>query len=151
MPRSQQRKRKPKPKSDQVEVNIAHWDEVIYNIQHRVAYCAKETFCAFSKKVYNRDLDIGYLGDACCCWERDPEEGIDVIQYWFDAESETSVAPSVVAHEVVHGVDFVFRSRNLHTGFKATEARAYLTGALMKVIPQLLQKLGAKWVEVKHG
>lgn len=148
MPRP--RKKKTKAADESVEVNIAHWDEIVYNVQHRVAYCDKETFCAFSKKVYGRDLDVGILGDACCCWELDPTEGIAVIQYWFDSESETSVAPSVVAHEVVHGVDFVFRNRNLHTGFKSTEARAYLTGALMKIIPQLLMNLGAKWVEVKH-
>lgn len=146
------RAKKKKVDTETTELNVAHWDDVIYNIQHRVAFCDPEIYCGFMEKVYDRHMHPGGLGAACCSWEQDKEGERDVIQYWFNSVDSPTVAPSIIAHEITHGVDYTFRQRHMPTGFKSTEARAYLTGALAKVVPRLLTTLGVKvWKEDGDG
>lgn len=145
MPRA---KRKVEKKTESVKLNIAHWDDVIYQVQHRVAYCEADVFCGFMEKVYERKMKPEDLGAACCAWEHDDAEDTDVVQYWFNSGRKISLAPSIIVHEIVHGVDFVFSTRHVPPGFKSTEARAYYTAGLVKVLPHLLDNLGAKMLGV---
>lgn len=76
------------------------------------------------------------LAGAACCERTDPKSGAQGIYLLFPRRTKASI----IAHECVHAVNFVYAARGVQWDFVNDEPHAYFLGLLVGTVTQFIKK-----------
>jgi hypothetical protein len=128
------------------QLHIRQWDDLVYNIQHRLIMSTAKEMSTYLKSKMGVEIDPEEMGMGLTIDH--VNDDVSIVQYWFDLgkfQKSTPLAKKqFVAHEASHGTDMVMQCRGVPLCEETAEPRAYYLGAVVGALHSMIKEFTAK-------